>query len=76
MNKEFEKSIREIKRLLHRGDIKRIAERAGVSQPLVTHVLNKSKEPESLTQLQLKAYKAAKKIAAENKEAIAKALQQ
>lgn len=76
MNKEFEKSIRDIRNVLHRGDVKRIAQRAGCSQPTVTYVLQHAQEPERLTAMQLNAYKAAKEIAAENKAAIAEAIAQ
>lgn len=76
MNKEFEKSVRDIKNYLHRGDIKRIAERAGCSQPTVTFVLQKAREPERLTDMQLKAYTTAKEVAAENKAALEAAIAQ
>lgn len=74
MKKEFEKSIREIKGLLRRGDIQRIAERAGCSQPLVTYVLNKATDPDKLTTMQLRAYATAKEVAKANQEETAKAI--
>ena len=74
MNKEFERSIQDITNLLHRGDVKRIAERAGCSQPTVTYVLKHAKEPEKLTEMQLNAYKAAKENAAANRAAEAAAI--
>lgn len=76
MRKEFEKNIREIKRLLHRGDVKRIADKAGVSQPTVTYVLQKTKDPTRLTPLQLKAYIAAKEVATENQQTLQQAIGQ